>query len=93
MKNNSVEKNDCNIILGEVMKCSLTVDFANSLVFQNKFFRFLVSLVEHNFDLLVGDYGKNHWEMCYAYLLKGVNDLFREISDLSLETMLKFWQV
>lgn len=83
-------KNDCLTIIDEILKIGLNFDFLNHPDFQQKFYEFLFSVINHNFDIVLE--GKN-WDLISAFLLKGVNDFNFEISILSLENLLKFLQV
>ena len=93
MKNNLLWKNDCLIIIEEIMKSALKIELSNHSSFQQRFYHFLSSVIEHNFELFANNSCQKNWDLLSAFLLKGVNELNFEICSSSLDILLKFLQV
>ena len=93
MKSNLLWKNDCLTIIEEIMKSALKIELSNHTSFQQRFYHFLSSVIEHNFELLANNSCQKNWDLLFAFLLKGINDLNFEICIFSLDILLKFLQV
>ncbi len=71
----------------------MKIELSNHLSFQQKFYHFLSSVIEHNFELISNNSCQKNWDLLSAFLLKGIKDLNLEIYNFSNDILLRFLQV